>query len=68
MASFAPTDAELLAVARAVRAWRDSRGMTRRVMGELLHVSPRAIERWEQARGLPSASVLIRLILRGLRL
>lgn len=55
-------------VAAALRAWREARGMTRRVAAMTLCVMPRTLERWEQGRGLPRAAELIRLIDAGISL
>ena len=41
-----------------IRAVRREKGMTQRELGEVLHVSDRAVSKWERDRGCPDISLL----------
>lgn len=48
-------------IGMVVSALRKERGMTQRELAELLHVSSKAVSKWERGQGIPDISLLERL-------
>lgn len=71
MATQRPGVADTERVASAIRAWRRQHGLSRREAAErlgLLRSGVRLLERWEQRAGLPSGSLMLRLMDAGVEL
>lgn len=71
MATARPTRQDTDRVAAAIRKWRKDNGLSRRDAARALRLvnsGVRLIERWEQGAGLPSGSLMLRLIDAGVDL